>query len=195
MLPNVRNPENLTTKTLTNCSLKFCMPHLNALSFTPKTDRVRDIFSSANNSCLYNETVKLLKAGLKEFDVIEFIYVNLTMEAMGCRNTDVVIIIEGIRSPNPAFTLNRRNIPEKIEQIGNVHYFYFDIVREYNPGSWIGKLVLGDGVYFFSNPQRLPDDETGIILKFDLIPNATLDEGIIPIIYSSFTSSPPIVYP
>lgn len=140
---------------------------------TPKGGYFREERLYANKSCLNNETEELLKAGVKEFDVIEFKTIKSFINTMGCRNKDVVIIIEGIHSPNPVFTLNGKNIPEKIEKIGNAHYFYFDLVRECNPATWKGKLILGDEEYFLDNPKKIPNDEPGIIMKFDLIPNPT----------------------
>jgi hypothetical protein len=123
----------------------------------------------ANNSYLRNENDNLLKAGLKEFDMIEFDYVLLARETMSCHIPDVVIIIEGIHLPNPEFTLNGRNIPKQIGKTENTYHFYFKFIGECNPESWIGKLVIGDEVYFLANPRKLSDDETGLTMQFDFI--------------------------
>jgi hypothetical protein len=123
----------------------------------------------ANNLCLRNENDNLLKAGLREFDMIEFDYVLLTRETMSCHIPDVVIIIEGINSPNPEFTLNGRNIPKQIRKTENTYHFYFKFIGECNPESWIGKLVLGDEVYFLANPRKLSNDETGLTMQFDFL--------------------------
>ncbi|MBW2410940.1 MAG: toll/interleukin-1 receptor domain-containing protein, partial [Deltaproteobacteria bacterium] len=97
----------------------------------------------ANHSPLWSENETLAEAGLKEFDVIEFDYRLTTTATMACRIPDVKIVIEGIRSSNPEFTLNGPRIPDRIEKKEGAHYFYFDIINTCNPSSWTGKLVLG----------------------------------------------------
>jgi hypothetical protein len=116
---------------------------------------------------LWNENENLAEAGLKESDVIEFNYELKTTATMACRIPDVVIVIEGIRSNNPEFTLNGHNIPDRIEKKEGAYHFYFDYIGECNPLSWIGKMILGDKIYFLANPRDISGNKTDVKLRFD----------------------------